>query len=272
MSTLTFYRRFRKRVYQIVELAEDGDKSSHFFDLFIFALILLNIFAVVLETMAPVYRAYRQVFDVFEMISIGIFTIEYLLRLISCVENPAYRRPIMGRLRYLVSFMAVVDLLAILPGYLPMFIFFDLRTLRVFRLLRFLRITKITRYTKSVNLILRVLKNKAQELAVVMFLLFLLLILSSSLLYFIENPYQPDVFSSIPAAMWWGICTLSTVGYGDMIPITAVGKIMGAIISLLGIGFFALPTGILGSAFIEEMQKSKTSQKSICPHCGKEID
>ena len=126
------------------------------------------------------------------------------------------------------------------------------------------------RYTKSLSIIQNVLKSKKEELGITLFSGAMLLIVASSLLYFIEHDAQPDTFGSIPNAMWWGVVTLTTVGYGDVYPITALGKIVGAFISILGIGLFALPAGIISSGFASELQ-TKPQEIQVCPHCGKEI-
>jgi len=136
--------------------------------------------------------------------------------------------------------------------------------------MRIFRLFKLGRYSSAMKTMARVLRNKKEELGITIFIVLLLLIIASSLMYFVENPVQPEVFSSIPAAMWWGVETLTTVGYGDVIPQTALGKALGMVIAILGIGMFALPAGILGSGFFEEVQ-SKRRESEVCPHCGKEI-
>jgi len=167
--------------------------------------------------------------------------------------------------------MALVDLLAILPFYLPMLLPIDLRFLRALRLMRLFRLLKMGRYVKSLRLMRHVLARRKEELLITLFSVLLLLVLSSSLMYFIEREAQPDKFASIPAAMWWGIATLTTIGYGDMYPVTALGKILGGFIALLGIGLFALPAGILASGFAAEIQQRDHPGKR-CPHCGERIE
>lgn len=149
--------------------------------------------------------------------------------------------------------MMLIDLVAILPGVLPKGTV-DLRAIRVFRLIRML---KISRHSRALRIVLRVLRAKYDELAATAFVAFLMLIASSSIVYFLENPAQPEVFSSIPATMWWGVATLSTMGYGDMVPATPLGKIVGALVSVAGVGLFALPAGILSSGFVDELAASK---------------
>jgi voltage-gated potassium channel len=136
-------------------------------------------------------------------------------------------------------------------------------------MMRIFRVAKLGRYSQSLQILQRVMAAKKEQLVCTVFVLVLLVIVAASLLYYAENPVQPESFSSIPAAMWWAVSTLTTVGYGDICPTTGLGKVMASIIAILGIGMFALPTGILGAGFVEEMaQNQKPAQ---CPHCGKEI-
>lgn len=163
--------------------------------------------------------------------------------------------------------MAAVDLLSILPFYLPMVFTFDLRMLRSIRLLRIFRIFKIGHYSEDLRMFTRVFHAKRGELFITGFAGAILLLVASSVMYFLENQAQPQVFDSIPHAMWWGIATLTTVGYGDVYPVTTAGRFLTGVISILGIGLFALPAGILGAGFYEEVSnRRKASQK--CPHCG----
>lgn len=258
------------RTYEVIEKATPGDLASRVFDIAIMTLIFTNIIAVIFETVSSIAAYMMPFFRAFEFISVIIFTIEYLLRLWSCTADMKFKDPIKGRIRFALTPLAIVDLMAILPFYLPMLIPFDLRFVRILRLIRMFRIFKIGRYSDSMKVLGKVLKAKKEELCMTFFVVIILLTLFSSMMYFIENKAQPEAFSSIPAAMWWGVATLTTVGYGDVYPITPMGKFLGAIISLLGIGLFALPAGILGSGFVMEMQKKEKKVK-ICPHCGKKI-
>ena len=169
--------------------------------------------------------------------------------------------------------MALVDLLAVLPFYLPM-LGLDFRFMRTLRLARVFRLAKLVRYNAAIRLFAQVLVRKRPELLVALFVVLVILVLASSLMYFAEHDDNPQDFSSIPAAMWWGIITLTTVGYGDVHPVTALGKTLGAVIAVLGIGMFALPTSILGAAFVEEMNKARRKSAApvrTCPHCGEDI-
>ncbi len=258
------------RTHEILEKASIDDRTSRTIDLFIMVLIALNVAMVILETVQSLGLQYRRFFEVFEVFSVLVFTVEYLLRLWTCTADERFARPVAGRIRYVFTPMALVDLIAILPFYLPMLVSVDLRVLRAMRLARLLRLFKLGRYSESLQTLGNVLRQKSGELYVMLFVLFILLVIASSLMYFAEHEAQPDAFSSIPASMWWGMVTLTTVGYGDAFPVTPTGKLLGAIIALLGIGMFALPAGILGSGFAEEIQRRKERQV-FCPHCGKDI-
>jgi voltage-gated potassium channel len=260
----------RQRTWEIVEAAKLGDKASRAFDISILSLIFLNVLAVIFGSVKEIEASLGVFLDVFELVSVIVFTVEYLARLWSCVSDSRFTDPVTGRIRFAFRPMSLIDLCAILPFYIP-FLGIDLRSLRVLRLLRIVRIAKVGRYYSSLNLIKRVLVSKKEELVLTSSVMALLLVLSSSVLYYCENPVQPEVFSSIPATMWWAIATLTTVGYGDMYPITVMGKLCASIIAILGIGMFALPTGILGAGFVEAIDKSKAEPKN-CPHCGKQIE
>ncbi len=258
----------RKRIWEIVEVARPGDRASRVFDLTILSLIFLNVLATILGTVPEIHGRFGKVLDRFELLSVVVFTVEYITRLWSCRADERYDRIVVGRLRYATRGLLIIDLLAILPFYLP-FVGIDLRSFRVLRLLRILRIVRIGRYYRSLHMIHRVVRAKREELVLTSAVMFLLLVVSASVLFYCEHEIQPESFSSIPATMWWAIATLTTVGYGDMYPVTVLGRLFASVIAVLGIGMFALPTGILGAAFVEEIERSK--KDAICPHCGKPI-
>ena len=254
----------KKRVWEILELSEDNDKPSKYFDYFISILIGLNVVAIVLETEKSLYEGYSAYFLYFEVFSIAIFTAEYLLRFWSCVSTEAYREPILGRIKYLLTPMAVIDLIAIAPFYLA-FIVADTRILRILRFLRLFRTAKHFRHSKTFHIIVDTLYKKKSELISSLVLMLSLLMICSTGVYFVENEAQPEKFSSILASMWWAVATLTTVGYGDIYPITFLGKILGAISAIFGIGLFALPAGLLASGFSDA---AETGNKN-CPHWAK---
>ena len=264
-------RKIQKRVFNILEATPEGGLPGRIFEVFIVTLIFLNVTAVIIETVEPIFKKNPTFFDDFDKLSVLIFTVEYILRLWSCTSNSKFQKPVRGRIRFALTPLAIIDLTSILPFYLPMIIPLDLRFIRALRLFRIFRILKIGRYFESLRIIGRVFRKKKEELAITVFMVLILLIIVSCIMYYVENQAQPKAFSSIPMAMWWGVATLTTVVYGDVYPITTLGKFLGAIVALLGIGIFALPTGILGSGFVEELQNRKNNRK-VCPHCGKEID
>ena len=259
----------RRRIWEVVEIATPGDGASRVFDLTILTLIFLNVLATILGTVSEIHARFGVALDQFEVLSVAVFTVEYLTRLWACRADERYDRLIVGRLLFAKRGLLLIDLMAILPFYLP-FVGIDLRSFRVLRLLRILRIVRIGRYYNSLYMIHRVVRAKREELVLTSAVMFLLLVVSASVLFYCEHDLQPDSFSSIPATMWWAIATLTTVGYGDMYPITVLGRLFASVIAVLGIGMFALPTGILGAAFVEEIERSKNEAR-VCPHCGKPI-
>lgn len=264
-------KRIQRRIYELLEVAHPDDTASRVTDLFLFILIALNVVAVIVETVDELAMQYAVVFAYFEFFSVAVFSLEYVLRLWTCTVDKRYARPISGRIRFAGSWHAVVDILAILPFYLPMFLPLDLRIIRALRFFRLLRFLKLSRYSESMRIFGKVLHSERSELMVALFVAGVLLVLGSSFLYLVEHEAQPDKFSSIPAAMWWGVATLTTVGYGDVAPITPLGRFLGAIVAVMGIGMFALPAGILASGFARELGKRR-GEPEVCPHCGEPLE
>ncbi len=262
--------KIKHRVFAIVEASEKDDVASYVFDCSILGLIALNVLAIILESMPSLPDSWDTYFRIFETVSVVIFTAEYAARLWSCTVSARYSGSILGRLRFVFSFMAALDLLAISPFYLPMLLPLDLRFLRILRLVRLVRLAKLARYSQSLRLLGTVFYRKRNDLLASLFIGCLVLLLASSLMYAVEHDAQPDAFSSIPVALWWGVCSLTTVGYGDVVPVTPFGKLCASIISLVSIGVFALPTAILGSAFVQELD-AREKKDVTCPHCGKTI-
>jgi len=259
-----------KRLYNLFENPDDS-RLGRFIDLFIIVLIILNILAFILETVPELAKNYKDFFYQFELFSVFVFSVEYTLRLLVSYESPEYPKSFKGVVKYIFSPLAIVDLLAILPFYLIL-LPIDLRFIRMLRLFRLFRLFKMYRYLNSLRIVRDVMRSKKDQLVLSVFLTLFMLILSSCFMYYAEHTAQPDTFSSIPNTMWWAVATLTTVGYGDMYPVTALGKFFGAIIAILGIGLFALPTGILASGFSESIDASKepvSNENTTCPHCGK---
>lgn len=257
-----------QRAYEILE-GTTNDKFARGFQIFIISLIAINVMFVIIESEESVLDEYGYLFTPFEVFSIIVFTSEYCGRILVCKLNPQYAGKKYSVLRFIFSPMMLVDICAILPFFLP-FILADLRFIRVIRLLRLFRLFKLARYSDSMYTMGNVFKAKAGDLSVAFFILFIVLIFASSLMYTAEHDAQPEIFSSIPSSMWWGVITLTTIGYGDVYPVTAMGKIIGGAVAVLGIAVYAIPAGIMASAFTEEMRKKKRNGHK-CPHCGKDI-
>ena len=249
----------RKKIWVLLEPAKENDVLSKFVDIFLLVLIFLNVLMVILETVDDLFLHYNKLFRIFEYFSVLIFSLEYLGRIWSCVEDKHFTNNFKVRIKYLFSFPSLIDLIAIVPSLLA-FIFpsVDLRFIRVLRIFRFL---KFSRYSSSINNLLTVIWNQRKSFGAAFFILFIMLIIASSGMYLVEKDAQPDKFGSIPQAMWWSIVTLTTVGYGDVYPITTLGKVFGSTIIILGIGTVALPSGILASAFSEHTRRSQNKYK-----------
>ena len=248
-------QRLRKRTYEVLEVSQHDDWLSRAIDLILMSLIAGNAVAIVLESVVSIAKAYHDLFWAFEKVSAAAFSAELLLRIWAASENPSYKGgPWRKRLRYLASPMALVDLVAVLPFYLATFFSVDLRILRILRLLR---IVKLTRYSTAFGRIVEVFQLQRNALMTSLFLMGIAVVVSAGILYAVESHAQPDAFGSIPAAMWWAICTLTTVGYGDVTPVTALGKTVTAGISVIGIGLVALPTSIFTAGFAKAMARSE---------------
>ncbi len=257
-------KKIQTRTAEVLHAGRSQDSLTRLVDISLIILITLNVAAVILESVPEIHQPLVTLFFAFEVFSVAVFTVEYFLRLWSVTENPwhdRYRRPFWGRVRYMFSLMALIDLLAILPFYLSMLFSIDLRFLRVLRLLRIL---KLTRYSSAMNMLFDVFREEARVIGAALFVLLLLLVIASSCIYLVEHEAQPEDFGSIPRSMWWAIVTMTTVGYGDAVPITALGKTIGAFMGVIGIGMVALPAGILASGFNQALHaRRKTLEREV---------
>ena len=235
-------------------------------------LILASVLSVFAETFALSDSALA-VLDGIELVTSIVFSVEYALRLWTADLLHPSLPPWRARLRYIFSGLAIVDLVAILPFWVPELFPGHLLGLRAIRLVRILRILKLNRYMEALAVIGEVFRRKARELAVSCIFLFLLMLFSSLLMYHAEHDVQPDQFTNAFAGLWWAAATLTTVGYGDIYPVTALGRFLGAVTALLGVGMIAIPTSILSSGFVEYFSRSSkaTTPPRCCPHCGKEL-
>ena len=258
----------RNRIYQILEFTDPDDRTSRFVSFGIVGLIIVNVLAIVLESIPSLYEAYEKTFFRLEIVSCTIFILEYVLRVWASVEDPETVEDESGtqitnskrRINFMLKPLAIIDFLAFVPIFLQLL--FPGVDLRFLRALRLLRVFKLTRYFQSFEMILEVLHDEWRSLAGTVFIMLVILIIAACGLYYIERDIQPDKFGSIPEAMWWAMAALTTVGYGDAYPITPIGKIIGSIVTLLGIGMVALPSGILASSFSERMRQRRESMQT----------
>ena len=248
----------RGAAFVILEADHGGNRRSRIVDVFLIALITISVLAVVLESVPELELEYESVFYWLEVFTVIVFSIEYLLRIWTCVE--AKRGPMSAwdattkRIRFMLTPYAIIDLLAILPFYLVLLGAIGNVDMRFLRALRLLRILKLTRYSSAFDMLITSVRENVKSLMAAFFVLITVMLLAASGMYFFERDAQPGAFRSIPAAMWWAFSTLTTVGYGDVTPITAAGKVFGAVITVFGIGMVALPTGILASGYAHQIR------------------
>lgn len=246
--------RLRRRSYELLARAGGNDAPSLLVDGFLIALISLSVLAIILESVESVYRSYRAELLAFEIFTIAVFTAEYIVRAWSAVEASPGQAPWRTRLRYLCSASAIIDLLAILPFYLVTAGVLGGGDMRYLRAVRLLRVLKLTRYSAAFDVLIKAFTENARAFVAALSVLLIVMLLAATGMYFFEREAQPEEFASIPAAMWWAFATLTTVGYGDVTPVTTGGKMFGAMITVVGVGMVALPTGILASAYTEQLR------------------
>ncbi len=273
---MIMYRKAKQKIYNLIRDDDINNIYGNIFDGVIITLIIINILSVIADTF-PMPAWYTPVSRAVEIISVIIFTIEYLLRLFTADLKYPDNNIFLAGVRHIFSFMALIDLLAILPFYIPFLFPIDLRVLRALRIFRLFRLFKFVRYTAALRTIGTVFKNKRHQLVSSMIVILVLMVIASVLMYHVEHAAQPDVFENAFSGLWWAVATFTTVGYGDIFPITVMGKVLSATIALLGIGLVAVPTGIISAGFIEMTDQEETNQKKeqeekdkvkYCPYCG----
>jgi voltage-gated potassium channel len=248
--------KMRRKIFLLLDAGHTEEPWARFVDYFLIALITTNVIVVIFESMQEVYDAYSLYFDIFEYFSVFFFTIEYVLRVWSAVEsnNPRYKSSFKGRLRFMLSPLTLIDLVVILPFYLGSLLGVDLRMLRALRLLRVFR---LTRYAQSMNLLLQVLRDEGPIISAALFVLLMMITVAASVTYLAEHKAQPEAFASIPHALWWAVVTMTTIGYGDVVPQTVIGRLCASVIGIVSVGMVALPAGILASGFNEALHSRR---------------
>ena len=246
----------RKKVFQILEGDSQEYPIAKHLNLLLVILILANVVAIIFESDHTISQQYATQFALFDKFSVIIFSIEYLVRIWSCVEKRHSKRHSSSeiRLRYIISPSAIIDLIAIAPFFISFFIVIDLRYLR---LLRILRLLKLSHYLQGFSLFLTVLFKELKNIAAAIMVMVFLIIIAASLMYTLESEAQPEVFGNIMHSLWWAVVTMTTVGYGDVTPVTASGKVVATFIMLIGVALVALPTAILAARFSEELRERK---------------
>ena len=252
---------FQRRLMEILEQATDKDRASKICDVFITTLVLCNILSVILESVSSLQAVYGQYFDLFEFWSVMFFTLEYVLRFWATGAKYAdHGQKWQGRREYMFGFYGVIDLLAILPFYLQML--FPGADMRALRILRLVRVLKLSHYNSALEDLFNAVKNEARSFIAALYLLTIAIILTSSLMYYAEGDTQPDHFSSIPASMYWAIITLTTVGFGDISPVTWIGQVLATITAFIGVCTVAMLTGIVASSFATQMARRRVVYES----------
>jgi hypothetical protein len=249
-------RTFRQRLHALVFPSPYGGALNQHFDIFISFFVVVSVIASILESVQIIDYMLNVEFSVFDSVAVAVFTLEYMTRIYVCVEEPSFKKPITGRLKQAFTPSTLIDLLAILPFYLEVFLhhLFDLRFLRVFRLTRLL---KLTRSSDATAILFKVVGREWPVLGAAAFILMLLVIITASLGYLFEHDAQPDKFDNIPNAIYWAVITLASVGYGDISPVTTMGRVITIIMALVGIGIFAIPAALLASAFSDQLIKER---------------
>ena len=246
-------RTFRQKIHALVYPSEFGGNLHHIFDTFIMVCVLISVIGIVIESVQSIDHVMHLEFIVLDTVMVAIFSLEYITRLYCCVEQPGFQKALSGRWRHAKSPSLLVDLLAILPFFLEAFLnhLFDLRFLRVFRLIRLL---KLTRYTGATATLTKVLAREWPVMSASIFIMLLMVVLTATLGYLFEHQAQPEKFENIPQSIYWAVITLASVGYGDISPVTPMGRIMTIILALMGIGIFAIPAALLSSAFTDQLR------------------
>jgi voltage-gated potassium channel len=276
--------KLKKFLYDTMEVPASEDRQGLVYELFMSVLIILNALAMIVGTVAVIQQEYDWILTPFENSSLLIFSVEYIILLWVCTENSDYSDPLGGRIRYALTPVALINLLSVLPAFIPFLIPFDLRALRLLRLFRIIRLLKLTKYSDSLKIIFRALEAKKEQFLLTFVAVIVFVIITSIFVYYAETGENPnEAFTDLPHTIWWGLDTLSPVSGEDAAPITVTGKMIMTIYALLQIAIFAIPAGIMCSAFDEQWAKEynaschgpadpPTRIQVSCPHCAQSFE
>jgi voltage-gated potassium channel len=265
-AKMTLYQQVKLTVYEIVQPSKKDNLANRVFENTILALIVTSIILVVLDTFSNIPHQVRTISTIAESIITVVFTIEYLLRIwTSNLLYPKIKRKT-ASIRFLFSWPSLVDLLAIIPYYLILFLPLDLTVLRIVRVLRVLRLLKAGRYSSALASVGNVIKKQSHQLISSIAVVFVLMLIASVFIYSVEHDAQPEVFSNAFSGLWWSVATVTTVGYGDIYPVTFLGKMLGSVIALLGIALVAVPTGIISAGFVEFAKGTSEDKDAASEH------
>jgi len=254
-TTQKHWRALQIRLFRMVSIGTVTDWVSRGYDILGSAMLVVNLTVSFLLTFEPVKAEYGAAMNSIESVTVAFFAVDYVLRLMTANCLYPGSGPVKSRLHYMISASGVIDLLSFLPFYLPFFFPAGATAFRMFRVARILRLFRINYYYDSMNVIAEVLLRKKQQLLSSVFIIFVLMLGSSLCMYSVEHPVQPEVFRNAFSGIWWSASTLLTVGYGDIYPITTAGKILSMLITFLGVGMVAIPTGIISAGFVEQYQR-----------------
>ena len=262
--------KIKKKIFSVIDINSEDKASEKVFNYFLASVIILSAIVMFAETFNNISPEGKRIINIVEIVVVIMFTIEYILRVYTADILYPNKNPVTSRLKYIFSFIAITDLLAFLPFYLSIAFKVDLRVFRFVRVLRIFGILKIHRFTDALGFVNRAIGRKKDQLLSSLFVVFVLMIMVSVMMFYIENPVQPEVFKNGFSGFWWAVVTLTAVGYGDIYPVTFLGQVLGSVISILGIGLVAVPTGIISSGFTEELEEERRAREK--GHKEKDIE
>lgn len=265
-------KHLKRKIYETIEFTGEPFSPNWFFDLYIILIVILNAIAIMMESVKPIQEQFFQFLFWIEISTVILFTIEYLVRLWCITENAKFLHPIRGRLTYIFTPMAIIDFLAFFPYFATLYST-DYEFVKFFSFLRFFRFMKVLRYIRAVRIFSNVLQHIKEELFFSFLMILFTILLAATSMYYVEREIQPEVFGSIPQSLWWAVVSITTIGYGDAVPVTEMGKLLSGVIAILGIGLVAIPSGIMAAGFSEEIRRERDlhQRKEYCPYCGNHI-